>query len=113
WQGVAWPQLRLGRDADQCRDPQCRNDADQTLSAHLTTSRARIAVWPAPHGREHSMTNRPTVSAVYFTTVSPRRRLGIVTSTSVPMIRKPWSVSSLVRWNSTTVPVSTVISAGV
>ncbi len=36
-----------------------------------------MAVWPAPQGRVHSMTNRPAVSATYFTTASPRRRFGI------------------------------------
>ena len=30
------------------------------------------------------MTNRPAVSATYFTTVSPRRRFGISALTSVP-----------------------------
>ena len=47
------------------------------VGLHFTTSVARIAVWPAPQGREHSMMKRPAVSAVYLTTVSPRRRLGI------------------------------------
>ena len=88
-QRIAGNDLRLPDNLDDRRHQQ-RSGADQCDEAlHLTTNTARIAVWPAPHGREHSMMNVPSVSATYFTTVSPRRRLGIWTFTSVPRIRKP------------------------
>src|SRR5687767_3100429 len=80
---------RLTRHAqrgDEKRHP-CR--CQREPGPHLTTSVARIAVCPAPHGREHSITKRPTVSARYFTTASPRRRFGISAFTSVPTMRKP------------------------
>lgn len=88
-QRIAGYRRRLGGNAQRCGGEQRGRRAEQRSCPHFTTSVARIAVCPAPHGREHSITNRPAVAATYFTTVSPRRRLGISALTSVPTIRNP------------------------
>ena len=76
-QRIAGAGRQLRGHAERGQDPERGGAGKNGVGPHFTTSVARIAVWPAPQGREHSMTNRPAVSAVYFTTVSPRRRLGI------------------------------------
>ena len=50
---------RRARHAKSRQDQQGGNAGKKSVGLHFTTSVARMAVWPAPQGREHSMMNVP------------------------------------------------------